>query len=79
MVRCCRRVIFLLLLLQAGCSTLGLQRHIGSDVALQRPAKEIPEERLLDVWIELFDPGTLPEDTDDASGLSMDLVLKKLC
>jgi hypothetical protein len=72
MVRRCRVLISLLLLLQAGCSTLG-HRDIGSDVALQSAAAEIPEDRLLDVWIELFDPGTLPRDKDDASGLSMDI------
>jgi hypothetical protein len=72
MVRRCRVLIYLLLLLQAGCSTLG-HRNIGSDVALQSAAAEMPEDRLLDVWIELFDPGTLPKDTDDAIGLSMDI------
>jgi hypothetical protein len=73
MVRRCRVLISLLLLLQAGCSTLGLQRDIGSEVALQHAAVEIPEDHLLDVWIELFDAGTLPGDKDDASGLSMDI------
>jgi hypothetical protein len=73
MVRRCRLLVPLLLLLQAGCSTLGLQRDIGSDVALQQAATEIPEDHLLDVWIELFDPGTLPGDEGDASGLSMDI------
>ena len=71
--RRCRVLLPLLLLVQAGCSTLGLQRDIGSDVALQRASTEIPEDQLLDVWIELFDPGTLPKDKDDASGLSMDI------
>jgi len=73
MARRCRVLLPLLLLVQAGCSTLGLQRDIGSDVALQRASTEIPEDQLLDVWIELFDPGTLPKDKDDASGLSMDI------
>ncbi len=73
MMQRCLLLISLLLLLQAGCSTLGLQRDIGSDVALQSAVTEIPEDHLLDVWIELFDPGTLPGDEDDASGLSMDI------
>jgi hypothetical protein len=73
MARRCRVLIPLLLLLQAGCSTLGLQRDIGSDVPLQRALAEIPEDHLLDVWIELFDPGTLPKDKYDAGGLSMDI------
>jgi hypothetical protein len=73
MSRCWRVLLPLLLFLQAGCSTLGLQRDIGSDVALQRASTEIPEDQLLDVWIELFDPGALPKDKDDASGLSMDI------
>jgi hypothetical protein len=66
-------LIPLLLLLQAGCSTLGMQRDIGSDVVLQRATTEVPEDHLLDVWIELFDAGALPDDEDDASGLSLDI------
>ena len=73
MMQHCRVLIPLLLLLQAGCSTLVLQRDIGSEVVLQHAAVEIPEDHLLDVWIELFDAGTLPRDRDDASGLSMDI------
>jgi hypothetical protein len=66
-------LIPLVLLLQSGCSTLGLRRDIGSEVTLHSAPTEIPEDRLLDVWIELFDPGTLPKSREDASGLSMDI------
>ena len=47
-------------LLLAGCSTTS-QRAIDGEVPVNRAAAEIPEAQLLDVWIELFDPGTLPE------------------
>jgi len=40
---------------------------------LKRAPVEIAQDQLLDVWIELFDPGELPEDSDDAKGLSEDI------
>jgi hypothetical protein len=63
--------LLILLLLSAGCSTLA-DRGIEGHVPVQKSVTRIPEDRLLDVWIELFDPGTLPVD-EDASGLSMDI------
>ena len=63
--------LLILLLLSAGCSTLA-QRDIEGDVAIRKSVTPIPEDRLLDVWIELFDPGTLPVD-EEASGLSPDI------
>ena len=57
----------------AGCSVTGPHRDISGEVPAQKAAAEIPEAQLLDVWIELFDAGTLPGDKDDASGLSMDI------
>jgi hypothetical protein len=42
-------------------------------VPLNKPRAELTEAQLLDVWIEVFDPGELPEDEDDAMGLSMDI------
>ena len=59
--------------LLGGCSTLGFSRNIDGNVPLNKAATEVPENQLLDVWVELFDPGTLPEDEDDAMGLSMDI------
>ena len=40
---------------------------------VDKSTTEIPEPRLLNVSIEVFDPGTLPEDEKDANGLSMDI------
>jgi hypothetical protein len=73
-MRWCR---FSLLLLAigwlAGCSVTGPHRDISGEVPAQKAAAEIPEAQLLDVWIELFDPGELPDDPEEASGLSMDI------
>lgn len=64
--------LLLLFVLLQGCGTLGPGRNVQGKVALNNAASEIPEDRLLDVWVELFDPGTLPEDAE-AKGLSMDI------
>ena len=56
-----------------GCGTLGPTRGVDDVVPLDKTVVELPEDRLLDVWIEVFDPGTLPEDEDEAAGLSMDI------
>jgi hypothetical protein len=64
---------FLLLMLLHGCSTLGPGRSVDADVPLDKAVSELPEGRLLDVWVEQFDPGKLPEDADDAMGLSMEI------
>ena len=63
----------LLLALMHGCSTLGPARSVDGKVPLQKAVVEQPDDRLLDVWVELFDPGELPEDVDEAMGLSMDI------
>jgi len=65
-------LVVLLALLQ-GCSTLGPARTVDGGVPLNKPAGELPEQALLDVWVELFDPGELPEDEDEAMGLSLDI------
>ena len=65
--------ILLLLALVHGCSTFGPARHVDGNIALNKAVTEIPEDQLLDVWVELFDPGELPEDKDKAMGLSMDI------
>jgi hypothetical protein len=59
--------------LLSGCSTLGFGRNVDGNVPLNKATSEVPENQLLDVWVELFDPGTLPKDEDDAMGLSMDI------
>lgn len=66
-------VCLLSLMLLAGCSTLTAHRDIDTPVAADVPPAQIPEDRLLDVWIEVFDPGELPDDPEDASGLSMEI------
>ncbi|MGB5639004.1 MAG: hypothetical protein WBM59_02300 [Sedimenticolaceae bacterium] len=63
----------MLLALVQGCSTMGPTRNIQGKVPLNRTITELPEDRLLDVWVELFAPGKLPEDEDEALGLSMEI------
>ncbi|MEJ2177491.1 MAG: hypothetical protein P8Y12_05975 [Gammaproteobacteria bacterium] len=36
---------------------------------MDKAAAELPEQQILDVWIELFDPGELPEQENDSLGL----------
>jgi hypothetical protein len=72
--RLCRLLpLCLLLALLHGCSTFGPGRTVDGKVPLQKAVVEQPEAQLLDVWVELFDPGELPEDADEAMGLSMDI------
>lgn len=66
-------IVGLLLALVSGCSSLGMKRDVDGHVALNRAVVEVPDDQLLDVWIEIFDPGELPEDADEAMGLSMDI------
>ncbi len=68
-----RLLLLLLLALLHGCSTLGPARTVDGVVPLNKAVTELPEDQLLDVWVELFDPGALPEDKDKALGLSMDI------
>jgi len=64
--------VFVLFLL-AGCTTVPQARVIETDVPLTKAVTEADESRLLDVWIEQFDPGKLPEDEKKARGLSADI------
>ena len=63
----------LLLILLVGCSAVGTRQNVSHDEQVQKSATEISEEQLLDVWIELFEPGVLPTDKEEASGLSMEI------
>lgn len=66
-------LVMLLLVLSAGCTTLGTHRDVSGHVPVNKAVSEIPESQLLDVWIEIFDPGVLPTDPEDAAGLSLDI------
>lgn len=61
------------LVLLSGCTSLTTQQKVKGIVPVNKSVAEIPEDQLLDVWIEVFDPGELPADAEDASGLSMDI------
>ncbi|HHH44281.1 MAG TPA: hypothetical protein ENK49_09100 [Gammaproteobacteria bacterium] len=61
------------LVLLSGCSTIASHRSVDGEVAIDRPVGELSENQLLDVWIELFEPGELPVDEDDAQGMSVDI------
>jgi len=63
----------LLLILLAGCSNIGTHQNINNDEQVQKSETEIPEDQLLDVWIELFDPGALPDNKEKANGLSTEI------
>jgi hypothetical protein len=64
-----RRLLYGLLLLLPACSTV-LHENVKPDVQAQRASTEVAEDHLLDVWIALFTPGAIPDDADDARGLS---------
>ena len=66
-------LLTIVLTLLGGCSALGPTHDVKGPVPLNKAVAEVPENQLLDVWIELFDPGELPEDEDEAMGLSMDI------
>jgi hypothetical protein len=66
-------LVVLLLVLSVGCTTMGTHRNVSGHVPVNKAVSEIPENQLLDVWIEVFDPGTLPTDPEDAAGLSLDI------
>jgi hypothetical protein len=60
--------------LLTGCAaTTSSHKKDAPPVNLVKASEELPEEQLLDVWIELFDPGELPEKEKEALGLSMDI------
>jgi len=63
----------LALLLLSACTTTGGRRNIEAEVVIDKSLSEVPENQLLNASIEVFDPGTLPEDEKEANGLSMDI------
>jgi len=68
------RYLYLLILaaLLGGCATTGMVFDDRA-VTLDKPAAELADHQLLDVWIETFDPGKLPVGEESAQGLSMDI------
>ena len=66
-------IAIIMLALISGCSSFGPERGVDGRVLLNKSVSEVSEDQLLDAWIELFDPGELPEDEDEAMGLSMDI------
>ncbi|HED18500.1 MAG TPA: hypothetical protein ENI74_03245, partial [Gammaproteobacteria bacterium] len=68
-----RNLLLVSFILPGGCSTTGPHRAVDNGVQVEKPVGEISESQLLDVWIELFDPGELQKDEDESKGLSMDI------
>ncbi len=66
-------VLLALLGLLAGCATTAGERNVKQQEILQKAKQEQPEEQLLDVWIEQFEPGELQGDKKKNSGLSMEI------
>jgi hypothetical protein len=58
-------------LLITACSAT--HQNVREDTQVQRSDSEVAESQLLDVWITLFDSGELPDDEDDAKGLSIEI------
>ena len=58
-----RAATWLILLLLGGCSTLGSSNV--EPTAVVRAQNEIAENQLLDVGIEVFDPGVVTDDQAD--------------
>ena len=65
--------ILSLLLLSACSTTMGGRRNVEGEVVIDKSLTEVPERRLLNASIAVFDPGTLPENDKDSNGLSMDI------
>jgi len=57
-------------LLLNGCATYQKHDVETETVALDRAVSDLPESQLLDVRIQTFDPGELPESKEEARGLS---------
>ena len=66
-----RAAILLVLLLLGGCSTLGSSNVEPTPVI--RAQNEIAENQLLDVGIEVFDPGVVTDDQADKRGQSAEI------
>ena len=65
--------MILSLLVMSACGTTISRRNVEGRVPDDETEREIPENQLLNVSIEWFDPGALPEDEKDANRLSMEI------
>ncbi len=66
-------ILLLMTVLATGCASSLIQGERPGPEPLNRVSAELAEDQLLDVWIELFDAGELPQDDEEAMGLSMDI------
>jgi len=57
-------------LIVGGCATLTKPLVDNDPIALRLSEAEVPEPQLLNVLIEVFDPGALPESEEEARGLT---------
>ena len=71
-----RRLLSLCLLpalLLGGCIANPFKTGDEQRQTVHQADQPTAEDQLLDLWVEVFDPGELPEDDDEARGLSMDI------
>ena len=59
--------------LLSGCGTLPSRQDERAPVTVDMAPALLPETRLLDVWIEVFEPGPLPEDDDERRGITPEI------
>ncbi len=69
-------LVYLLIMVAAalinGCATIP-GKQVGDQVAPLTPESELSDAELLNVSIQVFDPGQLPEDPDKRKGLSPEI------
>jgi len=64
--------LFLFIFLLAGCSSIP-GNQVPEQVAPLLPGKELSDAELLNISIQVFNPGQLPQDEDDRRGLSVEI------
>jgi len=69
------RILLLLSLslLIGGCGTMGQRPQKQGPVAIQYPTENLSERELLDVWVEVFDPGKVDQERDRKVGISPEI------
>jgi hypothetical protein len=65
--------ILLAVLLLAGCVANPIRSGPPEPVPLLHAQQELPEGRLLDLWVEIFESAPLDDDGDDTIGLSREI------